>query len=46
MKVTRVDHIGIAVKNLDEMVKWYEETRGLVAIAVLPNRILLGLPEQ
>ena len=22
MKVTRVDHIGIAVKNLDEMVKW------------------------
>ena len=31
MKVTRVDHIGIAVKNLDEMVKWYEETLGIEA---------------
>lgn len=31
MKVTRVDHIGIAVKNLDEMVKWYEETLGVKA---------------
>ena len=31
MKVTRVDHIGIAVKNLDEMVKWYEETLGIQA---------------
>ena len=31
MKVTRVDHIGIAVKNLDEMVKWYEETLGIKA---------------
>ena len=29
MNVTRVDHIGIAVKNLDEMVKWYEETLGV-----------------
>lgn len=31
MKVTRVDHIGIAVKDLDEMVKWYEETLGVKA---------------
>lgn len=31
MKVTRVDHIGIAVKNLDEMVKWYEDTLGVQA---------------
>lgn len=31
MKVTRVDHIGIAVNNLDEMVKWYEETLGVKA---------------
>ena len=31
MKVTRVDHIGIAVKNLDEMVKWYEDTLGVKA---------------
>ncbi|MCD8005268.1 MAG: methylmalonyl-CoA epimerase [Oscillospiraceae bacterium] len=31
MNVTRVDHIGIAVKNLDEMVKWYEETLGVKA---------------
>jgi methylmalonyl-CoA epimerase len=31
MNVTRVDHIGIAVKNLDEMIKWYEETLGVKA---------------
>ena len=31
MNVTRVDHVGIAVKNLDEMVKWYEETLGIKA---------------
>ena len=31
MKATRVDHVGIAVKNLDEMVKFYEETLGLKA---------------
>ncbi len=31
MNVTCVDHIGIAVKNLDEMVKWYEETLGVKA---------------
>lgn len=31
MKVTRVDHVGIAVKNLAEMVKWYEETLGIKA---------------
>ena len=31
MNVTRVDHIGIAVKNLDEMVKWYEDILGVKA---------------
>ncbi|MGM9606458.1 MAG: methylmalonyl-CoA epimerase [Oscillospiraceae bacterium] len=31
MNVTRVDHIGIAVKNLDEMIKWYEDTLGVKA---------------
>ena len=31
MKATRVDHVGIAVKNLDETVKFYEETLGLKA---------------
>jgi len=29
MNTTRVDHVGIAVKNLDEMVKFYEDTLGL-----------------
>jgi catechol 2,3-dioxygenase-like lactoylglutathione lyase family enzyme len=28
-KVTKVDHIGIAVKNLDEAVKLYEKVLGL-----------------
>lgn len=31
MNITRVDHIGIAVKNLDEMIKWYEDTLGVKA---------------
>lgn len=31
MNVTRVDHIGIAVKNLDEMIQWYEDTLGVKA---------------
>ena len=31
MNITRVDHVGIAVKNLDEMVKFYTETLGLKA---------------
>jgi len=29
MEVTRVDHIGIAVTNLDETIKLYEETLGI-----------------
>ena len=31
MNITRVDHVGIAVKNLDEMIKFYTETLGLKA---------------
>ncbi len=31
INATRVDHVGIAVKNLDEMVKFYEDTLGLKA---------------
>ena len=29
MDISRVDHIGIAVTNLDETIKFYEETLGL-----------------
>jgi methylmalonyl-CoA/ethylmalonyl-CoA epimerase len=29
MEISRVDHIGIAVTNLDETIKFYEETLGL-----------------
>jgi methylmalonyl-CoA/ethylmalonyl-CoA epimerase len=29
MEISRIDHIGIAVKNLDETIKFYEETLGL-----------------
>ncbi|OPJ54822.1 methylmalonyl-CoA epimerase [Alkalithermobacter paradoxus] len=29
MNVTKVDHIGIAVKNLDEALKFYEEVLGI-----------------
>ena len=29
MNCTRVDHVGIAVKDLAAPVKWYEETLGL-----------------
>ncbi|MDR0434133.1 MAG: methylmalonyl-CoA epimerase [Gracilibacteraceae bacterium] len=31
MNVTQIDHIGIAVKDLQAAVKWYEETLGLKA---------------
>ena len=31
MNITRVDHVGIAVKNLDEMINFYTETLGLKA---------------
>ncbi|NLY78831.1 MAG: methylmalonyl-CoA epimerase, partial [Lysinibacillus sp.] len=30
----RVDHIGIAVKNLDESVKYYTETLGLKLLRI------------
>jgi len=29
MDISRVDHIGIAVANLDETIKFYEETLGI-----------------
>jgi methylmalonyl-CoA/ethylmalonyl-CoA epimerase len=29
MEIPRIDHIGIAVTNLDETIKFYEETLGL-----------------
>ena len=29
MNVSRVDHIGIAVTNLDETIKFYEEVLGI-----------------
>ncbi|SDK87754.1 methylmalonyl-CoA epimerase [Natronincola ferrireducens] len=32
MKVGKVDHIGIAVKNLDETLKFYEDILGLECI--------------
>ncbi|MCL1829078.1 MAG: methylmalonyl-CoA epimerase [Oscillospiraceae bacterium] len=34
MNVTRVDHIGFAVKNLEESVRWYEETLGIRSAGV------------
>ena len=34
MDVTRVDHIGIAVNNLDETIKFYEEIIGIKCTAV------------
>lgn len=30
MKVTKVDHIGIAVKNMDEALAFYRDTLGIV----------------
>lgn len=29
MNVSRIDHIGIAVRNLEESVRWFEETLGI-----------------
>jgi len=29
MKITHIEHIGIAVKNLEEQIKYYEEVLGL-----------------
>ena len=34
MKPTHIEHIGIAVKNLEESIKYYEEVMGLSCYAV------------
>jgi len=34
MKLTKIEHIGIAVKNLDESIKFYEEILGLKCYAI------------
>ena len=34
MNLTHIEHIGIAVKNLDESIKFYEEILGLKCYAV------------
>lgn len=34
MKTLKVDHIGIAVKNLDETLKFYEEVLGLTCTGI------------
>ncbi len=34
MKITHIEHIGIAVKNLNESIKYYEEVLGLKCYAI------------
>jgi methylmalonyl-CoA/ethylmalonyl-CoA epimerase len=34
MKLTHIEHIGIAVKNLDESIKYYENILGLKCYAI------------
>lgn len=34
MKLTHIEHIGIAVKNLDESIRFYEDVLGLTCYAV------------
>jgi methylmalonyl-CoA/ethylmalonyl-CoA epimerase len=34
METTHIEHIGIAVRNLEESIKFYEETFGLKCYAV------------
>jgi methylmalonyl-CoA/ethylmalonyl-CoA epimerase len=34
MKTTHIEHIGIAVRNLEEAIKFYEETFGLKCYAI------------
>ena len=34
MKITHIEHIGIAVKNLEEAIKYYEDVLGLKCYAV------------
>jgi methylmalonyl-CoA/ethylmalonyl-CoA epimerase len=34
MEITHIEHIGIAVRNLEESIKFYEETFGLKCYAI------------
>jgi methylmalonyl-CoA/ethylmalonyl-CoA epimerase len=34
MELSHIEHIGIAVKNLDEAIKYYENTLGLTCYAI------------
>lgn len=34
MELTKIEHIGIAVKNLDESIKFYEDVLGLKCYAI------------
>ncbi|MEW6702487.1 MAG: methylmalonyl-CoA epimerase [Bacteroidota bacterium] len=34
MQITHIEHIGIAVKNLDESIKFYEDVLGLKCYAI------------
>lgn len=34
MNITHIEHIGVAVKNLDESIKFYEEILGLKCYAI------------
>ncbi len=34
MKLTHIEHIGIAVKNLDESIRFYEDVLGLACYAI------------
>lgn len=34
MKITHIEHIGIAVKNLDESIKYYEKVLGLKCYSI------------
>ena len=45
MNCTRVDHVGIAVKDLAASVKWYEETLGIQHIAIRVDDIDAALAE-
>lgn len=34
MKISHIEHIGIAVENLEEAIEWYEEKLGLSCYAI------------
>ena len=42
MKVLKVDHIGIAVKNMDEALKLYRDVLGLKVVNESPGFVVLG----